>query len=403
VIYNHWGRKTTRLNPMTYSAEGNEVLTKRRIEETACTVLSGTLNNHERRLQKMSTQKKIGIGEGVMVVVCLLVASFICYSAPTLAAERIVIKYAHGYATKHLRETTAQKFKELAEKYTQDRVTLQSFPASQLYNEKEAFEACIRGDIAMASPNGGILTNYDKELVAHVLPLAGTSLDFREWAEFEDGPGGQAQLRRLEAKGVKGVGWVSQGYGINLTRKPIRDVKDFKGLKIRISESPVQVDYWKALGVEPTSIPASEVITALQQGLLDGVNGSPLASYTSKWHEFAKYGALSSDYGSYVIYVFNATWWNKLPPDIRAILETKVIPETMAWSRTMAWEEDKMALQKLGQALTTVTRLTDDPKMLHELLDKTEKVWNKWASDVSPTVIKELPSVKKGLRPLPPR
>ncbi|MCF0237746.1 MAG: TRAP transporter substrate-binding protein [Sphaerochaetaceae bacterium] len=74
------------------------------------------------------------------------------------------------------------------------------------------------------------------------------------------------------------------------TKKPIVHPEDLKNLKIRVPESTVQMEMWKATGASPMVVPASELYTSLDSGVVEGQENDIVASaVTLKLYEVAPY------------------------------------------------------------------------------------------------------------------
>ena len=75
--------------------------------------------------------------------------------------------------------------------------------------------------------------------------------------------------------------------------KPINNLSDLKGMKIRTIDSPSSIEMIKLLGASPTALNLAEIYTALQQGVIDGAENNP-PSYVETGHaEVAKYYSLT--------------------------------------------------------------------------------------------------------------
>ena len=72
---------------------------------------------------------------------------------PALAQEPIVIKFSHVVAPNTPKGKGAEKFKELADQYTNGRVKVEIYPNSQLYKDKEELEALQLGSVQMLAPS----------------------------------------------------------------------------------------------------------------------------------------------------------------------------------------------------------------------------------------------------------
>ena len=69
------------------------------------------------------------------------------------AADPIIIKFSHVVANDTPKGKAAEKFKQLAEKYTSGRVKVELYPNSQLYKDREEMEALQRGAVQMLAPS----------------------------------------------------------------------------------------------------------------------------------------------------------------------------------------------------------------------------------------------------------
>ena len=113
--------------------------------------------------------------------------------------------------------------------------------------------------------------------------------------------------------------------------KPLREVADFRGLKMRIQSSKVLEAQFKALGALPQVLPFSDVYQAMQTGVVDGSENTPSNMYTQKHHEVQKYATLSEHgYIGYAVIV-NKKFWDGLPGDVRDAL-TRAMKEATAFA-----------------------------------------------------------------------
>src|SRR5678809_863799 len=77
----------------------------------------------------------------------------LAFVGPATAQSPIVIKFSHVVATNTPKGLAAEKFKELAEKYTDGKVKVEVYPNSQLYKDKEEIEALQLGSVQMLAPS----------------------------------------------------------------------------------------------------------------------------------------------------------------------------------------------------------------------------------------------------------
>src|SRR3954468_18754164 len=240
--------------------------------------------------------------------------------SPAQAQQPIVIKFSHVVAPETPKGKGADKFKELAERYTNGRVKVEVYPNSQLYKDKEEVEALQLGAVQMLAPSlakFGPLGVKEFEVfdLPYILP------DKAALGRITKGPIGKGLLAKLEPKGIKGLAYWDNGFKIMTSNKPMHKVADFQGMKMRIQSSKVLEAEMRALGAIPQVLAFSEVYQAMQTGVVDGNENTPSNCYTQKMHEVQKYATLS-DHG-YIGYavIVNKKFWDGLPADVRPQLE----------------------------------------------------------------------------------
>jgi C4-dicarboxylate-binding protein DctP len=261
------------------------------------------------------------------------------------AQSPIVIKFSHVVATDAPKGKASEKFKELAEKYTGGKVRIEVYPNSSLYKDKEELEALQLGAVHMLAPS-----------TAKFGPLGFTEFDaldlpfiFRDEAafkKFSDSDLAKKMFDKLQANGVKGLAYWDNGFHVMAANKPIHDVKDFQGLKLRIQGSKVLNATTKAWGAIPQVMAFSEVYQALQTGVVDGLENVPSNFWTQKFYEVVKYMAVSHHgHLSYAV-VTNKKFWEGLPADVRAPLE-EAIAESTEYFNAIAKTENDEALEEM--------------------------------------------------------
>src|SRR5829696_2019028 len=175
-----------------------------------------------------------------------------------LAQQPIVIKFSHVVAPETPKGKGAEKFKELAEKYTNGRVKVEVYPNSQLYKDKEEVDALQLGAVQMLAPS---LAKFGplgaKEFEVFDLPfILPNKAALRRVTE---GDLGKRLFKKLETKGITGLAYWDNGFKIMSANKPLRMPEDFRGLKMRIQSSKVLEAQMRALGAIPQVMAFSEV------------------------------------------------------------------------------------------------------------------------------------------------
>ncbi len=279
----------------------------------------------------------------------LIAALLACLPFAQAAAQSpIVIKFSHVVAKDTPKGKAADKFKELAEAATKGRVKVEVYPNSTLYKDKEELEALQLGAVQMLAPS---LAKFGplgvKEFELFDLPYI-----FPDKAALDrvtDGPIGRDLLKRLEPKGIVGLAFWDNGFKMMSANRPLKLPADMKGLKMRIQASKALDAQMRALGANPQVMAFSEVYQALQTGVVDGTENPPSNLYTQKMHEVQKHLTVTNHgYIGYAVIV-NKKFWDKLPADIRAQLESAMREATLYADR-IAQQENEAALEAVRKS-----------------------------------------------------
>ncbi len=278
-----------------------------------------------------------------------LAATFAAAAGRTLAADApIVIKFSHVVAPDTPKGRGADRFKELAERYTDGRVKVEVYPNSQLYKDKEEVEALQLGAVQMLCPSlskFGPLGAREFEVfdLPYILP------DKAALRRVTDGALGAKLFSRLDPKGITGLAYWDNGFKIMSANRPLREVSDFRGLKMRIQSSKVLEAQMKALGALPQVLPFSDVYQAMQTGVVDGSENTPSNMYTQKHHEVQKFATLS-DHG-YIGYavIVNKKFWDGLPGPVREAL-SKAMTEATAYANDSAQKDNDDAMAEMRRS-----------------------------------------------------
>src|SRR5580693_5242114 len=273
----------------------------------------------------------------------------LAFVGPASAADSpIVLKFSHVVASDTPKGKAADKFKELAEKYTDGKVKVEVYPNSTLYKDKEELEALQLGAVQMLAPSnskfGPIgIREFEVFDLPYILP------DLTTLRKVTDGPLGAKLLKLLEPKGMTGLAYWDNGFKEMTANKKLITPDDYKGLKFRIQSSKVLEAQFRALGAVPQVMAFSDVYQALQTGVVDGEENTASNIYTQKMHEVQKYATVTNHgYIGYVV-VVNKKFWDGLPAGIRGQLE-KAMKEATAFGNGQSAKENEDALEAIKKA-----------------------------------------------------
>jgi C4-dicarboxylate-binding protein DctP len=293
-----------------------------------------------------------------LVLAAASIAALVLAGAAS-AQSPVVIKFSHVVASDTPKGKAAEKFKELAEKYSDGKVKVEVYPNSTLYKDKEELEALQLGAVQMLAPSnskfGPIgVREFEVFDLPYILP------DLATLRKVTDGPLGARLLKLLEPKGMTGLAYWDNGFKQMTANKKLIAPSDYKGLKFRIQSSKVIEAQFRTLGAIPQVMAFSEVYQALQTGVVDGQENTWSNIYTQKMHEVQKYATVTNHgYIGYVV-VANKKFWEGLPPDVRAACE-KAMKEATEYGNGQSAKENDDALAEIRKAgKTEIITLTQE-------------------------------------------
>ena len=202
---------------------------------------------------------------------------------------------------------------------TQGRVKLQIYPGGIAGDEPEVVRKMRIGQIHAAALTITGLSEIDESFRVFGIPMF-----FRSYPElFRVIKGMEPELaRRLDAKGFVLLNWGHGGWVHFFTRSPVHNVEELKKLKIFVwAGDDRSVQMWKANGFNPVALAATDILPALQTGMIDALPSPPLAANLLQWFRQAPYMAdigLGPLAGALVV---SKSTWNKLTPADRAAIQ----------------------------------------------------------------------------------
>ena len=251
----------------------------------------------------------------------LAAASILAITGAIASADEIVIRLSYVTAPSgHPKGEAAEAFAARVNEEMAGVVRIDTFPNSTLYNDNDVLDAMILGDVEMAAPSLSKLEPYTLSFRVFDLPFVFS--DTQALDRFQASETGQDMLGSLEEFGLLGLGFWRNGMKQFSANKPLLDPSDAQGLRFRIQSSDVLAAMVEALGASGQKMAFAEVFGALQTGTVDGQENTWSNIYTKKFYTVQD-GITASNHGilDYVV-VVNSEFWNGLPDDVRAQLNT---------------------------------------------------------------------------------
>jgi len=238
------------------------------------------------------------------------------YAAASKAHTRLRLgTFTHN---EYINTTVARRFASIVDEKSNGGILVEVFPAAQLGGEKDLAEGVRLGtlDICM---NSGVLGQWVPKWGITDLPFL--YKDYEHAVKAIQGPILDTLHPLINAAGFRVLGIGSNFPRLTYARRPIRSLADFKGLKIRVPEVPVFVETFKALGATPTPIPAPEIYSALQTGIVDAQEGAPDWFYSLRSYEVVKFLIMTSHIMNGEMMLMSEARWKKLPGEVQKVVK----------------------------------------------------------------------------------
>jgi tripartite ATP-independent transporter DctP family solute receptor len=246
-------------------------------------------------------------------------------SRPAFAqSAQYTLKYANNMTLSHPMNTRAKEAALAISKETSGLVDLQIFPNGQMGSDTDMLSQVRSGAIDFLTEGGDILS-----ALVPVAGINGVGFAFNDYSEVwaaMDGDLGKHIRGAISKVGLIAMDktWDNGFRHVTSSLKPIATPADLKGLKIRVPVSPLWTALFKALGAAPTSVNFSEAYSAMQTKVVDAEENALALVETARFYEVQKYCSLTSHIWSGFWFLANARSWNKLPPDLQAIVAKHV-------------------------------------------------------------------------------
>ncbi|SAL62798.1 TRAP dicarboxylate family transporter subunit DctP [Caballeronia arvi] len=242
---------------------------------------------------------------------------------PSLAraeTAQFKLKYANNLALSHPLNVRAKEAADAIKKETGGRVELQIFPNGQMGTDTDMLSQVRSGAIDFLTQGGVVLST-----LAPVSAINGIGFAFKDynqvWAAM-DGELGSHIRKAISKVGLVAMEkpWDNGFRHLTSSVKPVQSPADLKGLKIRVPVSPLWTSMFKALDASPTSINFSEAYSALQTKVVDAEENPLALIETGRFYEVQKFCSLTGHIWDGFWFLANARSWDKLPPDLQAIV-----------------------------------------------------------------------------------
>ncbi|MFN2257679.1 MAG: TRAP transporter substrate-binding protein [Desulfuromonadaceae bacterium] len=261
---------------------------------------------------------------------------------------------------------------------TNGRIFVDFRPLSQLGGEKDVLRKLKMGAVQGMLCSSVAAANVDPKLGIVNLPFVVDSFDKLE--QFRNTPalfepfstaGLRQGIRVLDLTGYGPYGWA--------TTTPVRTVEEAKKVNFRIAQAPVNTDLYKAWGLKFTVLPWPDVPQALQTGVIDGLDHSPIVCNITKKFEIAPYFTQINYAQGLFVHLSSERWLNRLPEDLRTTF-LRIVKEESADTRERTRQQQEVEIEAAKKS--GVTFFTMDPAEKQTLVERAAPVYKRWEQKI---------------------
>jgi tripartite ATP-independent transporter DctP family solute receptor len=254
----------------------------------------------------------------------------------------------------------AKKFAELVAAKTGGEVEVKVFPNGQLYgaDPSAAVRQLAGGSLDMLLLSTSLYANFNPKFTAVSIPYLFD--DNAQLRNYLAGPLGQELLGDLNGIGVKGIGlWQRPFRQMTNSRKPIQSPQDLAGMKFRVPNNPLWVEFFSKMGAAPTPMAFGEVYNALQLRVVDGQENPINIPVTAKLYEVQKFATISNHMADGWVLGMNPGKFNALSDKEKQAVQAAA-QEAEVWKAANDAADAKQSIDFLTAKGVAVNSLTPD-------------------------------------------
>ncbi len=263
----------------------------------------------------MSIKKRIVALSTLAGAMCLL------FTGCSSEEQKQIIRIGHNQSTNHPTHIGLTAFQEHINEKLGDKYVVEVYPSELLGSQTEMVQLTQTGAIDYCIASNAILETFSKNYEIFNLPYLFASTEAYHNIMDDESITGPI-FESTEKAGFEAVTWLDAGtrnfYTVN---KPIESPADLKGLKIRVQQSPTNIEMMRLLGGSATPMGFGEVYTALQSNIIDGAENNEMALTDNGHGDVCKYYSYDMHQMVPDIVIGNSAFMDSLTEEEQAIFE----------------------------------------------------------------------------------
>lgn len=301
--------------------------------------------------------------------------------------ETRVFKLGHIAAPNTAYDNFAHEFKRLVEERSNGRFEIDIYPAGQLGVDRELMESLQIGNVDFTVITASDINQFVPDMAVQDLPYLFMGWDHVE--KFLASQEAEEFYGLTDAVGIKTLSFMPRGFRhVTSNIAPIYSPEDLKGLKIRVAESEIYIDTFKALGANTQAMAWGEVFTALQQGTIDAHENTIITTRDYKINEVQKYVSETGHFFAFAALQMNLNLFNSLSAEDQNMIKQAGLEAAQRLGQVQ--KEDEAAAKAELESLGMVFNEVNDKKEFEALMGPVYEKFFKTHDDKYFNLIKSL-------------
>lgn len=292
--------------------------------------------------------------------------------------ESITLQVGHVEPEDRSTHQALLEFKKEVETNSNGSIKIEIHPNGALGGDVQLTESVAMGTLDMALPATSVLVTYSPEFGILDMPYLFSNTD-NAFAAM-DGQVGDHFNSLLEPVGIKNLGYSFNGLrSITNSVRPINEPADLDGLKVRVMESPVFIDFFETLGANATPMSFNELFTGLQQKTVEAQENPPSLIFSNKFYEVQDYLSLTEHVNNFLAFIMNKGTFDSLSAEQQEIITTAA-NNYVNLQRDMELSDTSKYVDLLGtEGGLEVNEITDENKQ--KFRDALEPMYEKYRGE----------------------
>ncbi|WP_282606191.1 TRAP transporter substrate-binding protein DctP [Pelagibius sp. Alg239-R121] len=292
------------------------------------------------------------------------------------SAEEWVLKYGHVGPVNSDDQVPGEFLKSFLEARSQGQIKVEIYPAAQLGNFRDLIEQVQLNTLELTHTTVGGIASFVPELQVTDIPyMMRDDMVVEKIAQspFMD----KVRDTVMEKTGnvrLVAVGNTGRWRSFFTSKKLVKTAADMKGIKMRTINSPLQIEFVRFLGGNPTPVAWGEVYTSLQTGVIEGTKNAATDIVPTNMHEVVKNVTIDEHAYLFAFWWMSDAWLKQLPPHLQDLVVDGVQQASMIqsdWNK----EYESRSLAQFQEAGGTVYVPTAEEKATFLPARDAMKVW----------------------------